>query len=285
MSEPTVQKTDCGQAMADEADESRRETIVVVTGASGGIGAAICAALSADGHVVVAQFASNRAQAERLARVVSVRGGTCVPVQADLTTHDGLVAVVDTVTKQLASRSGARLAALVNNAALMQGPSLSAATFETFDAFVHLNVRAPFFLIQALSTMMTAGASIVNISSASAHIASGGDPIYAMTKSAVESLTRNLAIELGANGIRVNGVIPGYTDNGHPMFQDPAARQYMGEMSVLGDVASPSTVADAVTFLVSDAAARTTGSFIDVSAGMTLRPRRTGAAGVRSTRS
>lgn len=260
-------------------------TIALVTGASGGIGAAICTALSDDGHVVVAQFASNRSRIDAVSDEVDARGGTCIPVQADLTAPRGQAVVIDAVTQQIATRPDAKLVALVNNAAIMQGPPLSAATPEAFDTFVNLNVKAPFFLIQALSNMMSAGASIVNISSASAHIASGGDPIYAMTKAATESLTRNLAIELGSRGIRVNGVIPGYTDNGNPLFSDDAARKYMGELSVLGDVATPSAVADAVRHLVSDRASRTTGSFIDVSAGMTLSPRRVGAAGVRSARS
>ncbi|MFK4788239.1 SDR family NAD(P)-dependent oxidoreductase [Microbacterium sp. ZW T5_56] len=252
-----------------------------MTGASGGIGAHICETLSLEGYAVVAQFASNRRRVDELARVLRLRGGACLPVEADLTTSAGIDGVVAAVSGQLVASPGARLLALVNNAACMQGPSFSTATLEAFDRFVALNVRAPFLLTQALSNVMCAGASIVNISSASAHIASGSDPIYAMTKAALESLTRNLAIELGPRGIRVNGVIPGYTDNGNALFRDPRARKYMGAMSVLGGVASPSAVADAVQFLVSDRAARTTGTFLDVSGGMTLHPRASANGGVR----
>lgn len=71
----------------------------------------------------------------------------------------------------------------------------------------------------------------------------------------------------------MNGVIPGFTNNGHPAFADEGALVYMGSMSVLGGVAEPHHVAAAVSYLVSDEAARTTGSLIDVTGGMTLHPR------------
>lgn len=276
-----------GRASGDSPGADRRlstgeRSIVVVTGASGGIGAQICETLSSEGHIVLAQFSSNRPRIEELARALHGRGGACLPVEADLTTPRGLRAVVVAVAEQLAASPSSRLLALVNNAARMQGPSLSAATPKIFDEFVSLNVKAPFLLTQKLSAVMKAGASVVNISSASAHVASGSDPIYAMTKAALESLTRNLALELGPRGIRVNAVIPGYTDNGNALFQDPVARKYMGDMSVLGEVASPTVVADAVQFLISPRAARTTGAFFDASGGMTLHPRTSGNDGVRS---
>lgn len=243
--------------------------LAVVTGASGGIGAQIVETLISDGFFVVAQYHRNELGAAELLERAS---GRCELVQADLATVDGITAVVDAVRNQ-ASTSHMQVAALVNNAGKLLGPSFADATPESFDAYVDVNTKAPFFLTQKLSQDMPAGASVVNISSASAHIASAGDIVYAMTKAALESLTRNMAEALAPRGIRVNAVIPGFTDNGHPAFTDEQAVAYMSSLSALGGVAAPSAVADAVSFLVSDRSYRTTGSTIDVTGGMTLHPR------------
>jgi len=117
---------------------------------------------------------------------------------------------------------------------------------------------------------MRTGGSIVNISSAGAHFSSPGDIVYSMTKAAVESLTANAAEALAPLGIRINNVVPGFTDNGHPAFQIPQAREYMSSFAVLGDVSQPGAVADAVGFLLSGRASRTTGSTLDASGGSIL---------------
>lgn len=246
--------------------------LAVVTGASGGIGAEIVKTLSADGFFVVGQYRNNHRMAAALQEAVNAEGGGCELVAADLATPEGIGVLVGAVRTRVAS-SAWQLTALVNNAAKMLGPSFGDATPESFDEFVDINMKAPFLLAQELSNDIPAGGSIVNISSASAHIASAGDIVYAMTKAALESLTRNIAEALAPRGIRVNAVVPGFTANGHPAFSDERALAYMSSLSMLGGVAEPSAVADAVSFLVSDRAYRTTGAMVDVTGGMTLHPR------------
>lgn len=246
--------------------------LAVVTGASGGIGAEIARVLSADGYYIVRQYRRGKERATKLEAALagSHTGGEMI--EADLSSDAGLVQLVDAVRTR-ASESGLQVGALVNNAARMLGPSFADATPDEFDDFVAINTKAPFFLVQHLSRIMIAGSSIVNISSASAHIASASDIVYAMTKAALESLTRNMAGALAPAGIRVNAVMPGFTDNGHPAFSDDTAVSYMSSLSMLGGVAAPSAVADAVSFLVSERAIRTTGAVLDVSGGMSLHPR------------
>ncbi|KQR47602.1 hypothetical protein ASF87_01090 [Microbacterium sp. Leaf161] len=248
------------------------DKLAIVTGSSGGIGAEIAKALSRDGFHIIAQYRSNAERANILRATIQDSGGGCDLVKADLSSMDGIHSFVEAV-RERASGSQRSVSTLVNNAAKMLGPSFTEATPASFDEFVSLNTRAPLFLAQLLSRDMVAGASIVNISSASAHIASAGDLVYAMTKSALESLTRNMAEALAPRGIRVNAVVPGFTDNGHPAFSNDAAVAYMSELSMLGGVAPPSAVADAVSFLVSDKAHRTTGAILDVTGGMSLHPR------------
>ena len=102
--------------------------------------------------------------------------------------------------------------------------------------------------------------------------------MYAMSKAALEAMTFHAAEALAARGIRINTVMPGFTDNGHEAFENLKVRDFMSSFSVLGGVASPVNIADAIAFLISDAAARTTGSVLDVSGGSALGRRPAGGS-------
>ena len=158
----------------------------------------------------------------------------------------------------------------------MLSPSFAATSASDFDRYFSLNVRAPFMLTRHLAELMVEGGSVVNVSSAAAHFSSPNDITYAMSKAALEAMTVHAAPELARRGIRINTVIPGFTDNGHPAFDDPNVLAHMSSFAVMGGVASPSVVADAVSFLVSDQSSRTTGSSLDVSGGSTIGARPSG---------
>lgn len=247
--------------------------LAVVTGATGGIGRAIARVLSADGYGVLAQYATNVAGAEALRAEITGGGGACWLVRADLGSRGGVAGVVEAVDEVLAAHPGLRVGALVNNAGKLLGPGFFQATPEAFEEYFALNVKAPFFLAQQVAARMSSGGSIVNLSSAAAHFSSPGDIVYAMSKAALESLTKNAAQALASEGIRINTVVPGFTDNGHDAFKIPQLREHMSSFAVLGGISEPGTVADAVAFLVSDRAARTTGATLDVSGGSTLGAR------------
>lgn len=251
--------------------------LAVVTGATGGIGSAVCAALSEAGYAVLAHYGTRTEKARELQRGIKARGGRCHLVSSDLGTSDGVEVVAECVRELLEQYPQYRLRVLVNNAAKLLSPSFAETAVEDFDSYMAINARAPFFLSQRLVELMPDGGSIVNLSSASAHFSSPGDIAYAMSKAAVESLTKNMAEAVASRGIRVNAVIPGFTDNGHPGFGKPAVVEYMSSFSVLGGVSQPETVAAAVAFLASDAASRTTGALFDVTGGSIL-----GARGSRS---
>ncbi|MFK4298870.1 3-oxoacyl-[acyl-carrier protein] reductase [Arthrobacter sp. GAS37] len=249
--------------------------VVVVTGATGGIGTAIVKRLIVGGAVVIAHYESNSDRASKLQREVQELGGACSIVQADLRTEEGVGQLVDSVDDLLRSQPTQALHVLINNAAKLLGPSFSDATPAQFDEYFALNVKAPFFLTQRLATRMHPGGSIVNISSAGAHFSSPGDIVYAMSKAAIESLTMNAAEWLATRAIRINTVIPGFTDNGHNAFRIDQVREYLSTFAVLGGISDPETVAEAVAFLLSAHASRTTGATLDVSGGSTLGARPT----------
>ncbi len=253
--------------MTDEKLAEPVNRLVLVTGASGGIGRAIVRRLASDGYGIVAQYRSRHENAQEIIDEIEAKGGYIWAVQADLISRPGIRLLVDRVAEVLDLLPGSELAGVVNNAAAMLGPSFGAATIEEFDEYFAINTRAPLFVTQGLAEHMGAGCSVVNISSVATHIASANDILYAMSKAALEAFTRHSAEALAKLGARVNCVLPGFTDNGHPAFQVAAVREHMGSYSVLGGVADADVVADAVAFLISDQSRRTTGSILDVSGG------------------
>lgn len=240
---------------------------VLVTGATGGIGSALCEQLAPD-HLVIAQYSRN----EEKALALEARLGERVElVQADLSRQQGVESLVEQTLRVLdRHEGGTELWGVVNAAALLLGPSFDEATPEAFDRYFAVNAKAPFFVVQALRERIVPGGSVVNVSSANAHFSSPGDIVYSMAKTALESMTRNLAELLGKDSVRINTVVPGFTDNGHPAFQDPAALVYMGSFSALGSVARADDVAESIRFLLSEQASRITGATLDVSGGSLL---------------
>lgn len=253
---------------------------VVVTGASGGIGRAVCERLAEEGHAVIAQYRSNHAAALALEARLSASGAHCALVRADLHEPESVDLIAERVAET--ASAGWRLRGLVNNAAKLLSPSFSETTPNDFDEYFTINVKAPLFLTQRLVPMMKNGGSVVNVSSANAHFSSPGDLVYAMSKAALESLTINMAEDVARAGVRVNYVIPGFTDNGHAAFRVSEVREYMSSFAALGGIADPAVVAEAVLFLISDRSCRTTGVGLDVSGGMTIGARGQRAGSVRT---
>lgn len=256
-----------------EASFKYGDSFAVVTGATGGLGREICRAAAIAGYVVVAHYHSNSVGADELVRQIQAIGGRAHCVQADLGTVEGIDALCVFTSDLLDQSLEASVGLLVNNAAILLGPSFGSANPAEFDRYMAVNTRAPFFLSQRLLSVMTPGSSIVNISSANVHFSSPGDIVYSMSKAALESFTRHVAEAAASCGVRVNTVVPGFTDNGHPAFADPTVRKYMSSFAVLGDVSAPKHVAEAVMFLASDAASRSTGITLDVSGGSLLAAR------------
>lgn len=250
--------------------------LVVVTGASGGIGRAIARVVGAEGYAVLLHYNGSAASAGLLAESMIKEGTEAATAQADLTTQAGVESLAAQVEAILSSNPRLRLRGLVNNAGLVLGPSFTEATPALFDKYIALNTRAPFFLTQRLALSMGRDSSVVNISSAAAHFSSPGDIVYAMSKSALESFTRNAAEALAPRGIRINTVIPGFTDNGHPALADPRVRDYVSSFALLGGIAQPTAVAEAVLFLLSSRTSRMTGASLDVTGGSTLGARTSG---------
>jgi len=245
--------------------------LVIVTGGSRGIGAAICRRLAADGYAVAVNYAADAKAAEKTVAEIEKAGGRAQAFQADVADPAALRRLFDEATQVLGP-----LAGLVNNA----GVSGRFARVEDRDAdeltqLFQVNVIATILAckeaVLRLSTKRGGtGGSIVNISSIAARL--GGLPglaSYAATKGAVESFTKGLATEVGAEGIRVNAVAPGFTetDMNRDALAQPSFRERIEAMTPLHRIGVPEEIAEAAAWLISPATAFVTGSVVTVSGG------------------
>lgn len=245
----------------------------VVTGASRGIGAAIARRLAADGFGIIA-VATTAAGCESL-RAELEAAGTPVEVRPCDLAHR---ADVDRLTAGLLADHPA-LDALINCAGIVRVGPVASFRGPDWDDVVEVNLRAAFELIRALEPALASAAaarrpvgagSVVNISSVMGLLATPGIISYVATKGAIDHLTRGLAVELGARGIRVNAINPGFIrtdmfETSHP----PDRQRTLAAAHPLGRVGTPEEVAAVVAFLCSSDATFVSGAVIPVDGALT----------------
>lgn len=248
--------------------------IAVVTGAADGIGAAIAQAMAKEGAKVTLGDINDHKGSAR-AEAINAAGGMAryqhcdVGVDADLKTLiDGAVA------------DGGGLDILVNNAAVaIGGMPIHEMTEDEWARLIAINLTSVYRGCKhALPHMLLAGSgSIINMASAQGHIGLDGWTAYAGAKGAVMSMTRQMAVEFGKNGVRVNSISPGTINT--PMNEKVVADlgQQVGRAWVLmhpiGRIGKPEEVAEAAVYLASDAAGFTTGIDLRVDGGLCVTPR------------
>lgn len=244
----------------------------LVTGASRGIGRAIAERLAADGALVAVHYGTNESAAEETVESIGKAGGAAFAVRAELGVDGDVDMLFAGLTDGLAGRP---LDILVNNAGIISyTATLEGATREDFDRLFAVNVRAPLFIVQRALPLMREGGRIINLSSGATWIATP-TIVYAMTKGAVNVLGRTLAHSLGARGITVNTVSPGFTDTdmNSSLVEDAAAMAEAAGLAALGRIGQPNEIADAVAFLASRDARWVTGQTLEVNGGLLLGPR------------
>jgi len=231
--------------------------LVVVTGGAAGIGRAIAAHLAAAQRVVIVD--RSPATAEAAAAV----GGGAVAVEADLTTEEGVGAVVAAV-----GSVGGPLVGLVNNAGITRDARLAKMTPADFEAVLAVNLGAAYRLTSALVPLMADGGAVVSISSR-AYLGNFGQYNYATSKGGLVGLTRALALRL-APRIRVNAVAPGLIETAMTAAMPPEVLAGLVQRIPLGRPGRPEEVADLVAFLLSAEAAYITGEVYIIGGGRSL---------------
>ncbi|MFC4308801.1 SDR family NAD(P)-dependent oxidoreductase [Steroidobacter flavus] len=235
----------------------------LVTGASRGIGAAIALALADRGADAAITYERSADRAAEVVREIQSKGRKAVAIQADSADPAAVKRSVDEAASALGG-----LDILVNNAAIVLYDAIADVSVERIDALLAVNVRSPVLAAQAAIPYLKKGGRIIGIGSAGAErIVGDTGTVYYMTKSALHSLTRGLARELGSRDITVNLVQPGSTDTDMNPANGEAA-DFQRTLMPLGRYGEPSDVAAAVTFLASPAARHITGAIINVDGGL-----------------
>ena len=247
-----------------------QEKVVLVTGASSGIGAATANLFGKCGARVALGFHSNERGAEIIRDEIRQFGGTAYAFQADVQNPEEINSMVEEVASLLGP-----VDILINNAgSLIERAALMTQSVESWDSVMHLNLRSVFLLSQivGISMIERGGGAIVNISSIAARNGGGpGSGAYSAAKAGVITLTKSLARELAPHGIRVNCLNPGVIDTPfHEVFSTPESMKNFAQMIPLGRVGKANECAKAIVFLASDAASYIVGESIEVNGGLLM---------------
>ncbi len=243
---------------------------LLVTGASRGIGAAAALLCARGGWAVAVNYASDGAAAQRVVNAIRAGGGTALALQADVADSAQVATLFERIDAELPP-----LGALVNNAGVIDVASrVDAMSVGRLQRMFSINVFGSFYCArEAVRRLSTAnggrGGGIVNLSSAAARLGAPGQYVdYAAAKGAIDSFTIGLAKEVAAEGIRVNAVRPGIiaTEIHASGGQPDRARQAAPQVP-LQRPGSADEVAQAIAWLLSDAASYTTGTILDVTGG------------------
>jgi NAD(P)-dependent dehydrogenase (short-subunit alcohol dehydrogenase family) len=247
---------------------AEQRPVLLVTGGSRGIGASISRLAAARGYDVALNYRSGREQAERVAAECEAAGARAIAIAGDMALAADVAALFD------AASAFGPVRHVVNNAGVTGRSSrLADAAPETIRDCIDINVTGAILVAREAAKRLSAagqGGSIVNISSAAATIGSPGEYVwYAASKGAIDSLTIGLAKELAAENIRVNAVSPGLVDTEiHALSTGDAARvERIRPMIPMGRIGQPDEIAEAVLFLVSDAASYVTGANLKAAGG------------------
>lgn len=241
--------------------------IVVVTGASRGLGRAIAVAFGARGDFVYVSFATREADGEETLRLVRAAGGDGALLPVDVRDRAAVDAAVDEVTR---ARGG--LDVLVNNAGLASDEPFAMMAQASWDDVLAVNLDGVFHFCRAAVRPMLARkrGAIVNVASVAGLRASAGQANYAASKGGVLALTATLGAELAPRGVRVNAVVPGLIAAGMAARLDRRVADRVRGGIPLGRFGTAEEVAKAVLFLASDDAAYVVGQALVVDGGLSL---------------
>lgn len=241
--------------------------IALVTGGGRGIGRAICLELAARGATVIVNYNRSGAAAAEVVAQIDKAGGAAQDVQADVSDSEQVTAMFKAIVSDFGT-----IDILVNNAGMTRDNVIMMMKPDDFDAVIETNLRSCWLCCKtAARTMMRKrSGSIINITSVVGIAGNGGQTNYAASKAGIIGLTKSLAKEVAARGVRVNAVAPGFVETDMTADLSDEIRQKAIEAIPLGRMGATQDIAKAVAFLASDDADYITGQTLVVDGGMVM---------------
>ncbi|MBO9574006.1 MAG: SDR family oxidoreductase [Chitinophagaceae bacterium] len=250
---------------------NRKNKIALVTGGSRGLGKNMSLALARKGIDVILTYKSNKEAADIVVSEITSLGQNAYAFQLDTSDIKQFDGFIKQVTEYLKEKTGsANIDFLINNAGTALYMPVTEVTEEQMDGIYNIHYKGVFFLTQKTLPLINNGGSIINISSGLTRLTMPGSSVYGSIKTAVESLTRYMAKELGARKIRVNVVAPGAieTDFGSGRVRDnKAINDQIAGITALGRVGLPDDIGGVVAFLCTEEARWINAQRIEVSGG------------------
>ncbi|TDE12932.1 SDR family oxidoreductase [Dyadobacter psychrotolerans] len=241
-----------------------KEKVILITGASRGIGAEIALKLAGAGAKVIVNYAGSKEAADKTVAKIIEAGGEAIALQADVSNSEAVKKMFDVIIEHFG-----KIDVLVNNAGIMITKLIKDTTDEEFSRQFDTNVRGTFNTMREAATRLADNGSIINFSTSVNRIMLPGYGTYVATKAAVEQLTRVFSKEVGSRGINVNSVSPGPTNT--ELFTNGKSEEVISRLASLSPfnrIGEPEDISEIVLFLASDAAKWINAQNIGVNGGM-----------------
>ena len=241
--------------------------VVVVTGASKGIGAGVAVGVARHGAAVVVNYKHDDAGAAETLRNIAAAGGRAIASQADVGRPDEARRLISDAVEQLGEVN-----VLINNASRTRFGPASGVSLEDWDDVIDTNLKGTFFTtVAAVDRMPKEGGSVINISSCAAAPMVRDHSIYTMTKTGIEGLSRQLALEYAPLNIRINVIAPAATSGARNLEYDPEYDRKWASVTPMGRVGVPEDYVGPIVFLSSEMSAFLTGQTLNVDGGWSLK--------------
>jgi 3-oxoacyl-[acyl-carrier protein] reductase len=240
------------------------EKVILVTGASRGIGAVVAQKLANAGAKVIVNYAGGKEAADQTVEVIKQNGGDAIAIQADVSKTEDVKKMFDAAIAHYG-----KIDVLVNNAGIMITKLLKDTTDEDFERQFSINVKGTFNTMREAATRLADNGSIINFSSTTTRLMMPTYSTYVASKAAVEQLSRVFAKEVGARGINVNSVSPGPTNT--ELFTKGKPQEVidrLASLSAFNRIGEPEDTAKVVAFLAGDDAKWISGQNIGANGGM-----------------
>ncbi len=243
--------------------KSLKDKVIIITGASRGIGANVAIKLADEGATVVVNFSSNEIAANEVVMNIKKNGGTAIAIKADVCKEEEVKKMFDETIKAFGCVN-----VLINNAGIMATKYLKDNTEDDFDKQFNINVKGTFFSLKEASTKLADNGIIINLSTSTVKMMLPTYAIYSATKAAVEQMTRVFSKEIG-RGISVNAIAPGPTAT--ELFLDGKSEELVARLASLNAfnrIAQPEDITNIILFLASDDSKWISGQIIYANGAM-----------------